>query len=140
MYRHILLSFLSFHLFTFYQEIKSTDIVGKWTLTRHTITIKGKAIDKTPDKISTYIFLLNGTYKLTDKVDNEIVESKGKWKLINKGGMVRLYNNVDIPDDPKVEIADHDLGIQFRNGKYYLIWSEWDVVDAPHKDYYEKSK
>lgn len=114
--------------------------MGTWTLTKHTITIKGKSVDKTFDKTSTYIFLPNGTYSLTDKVGNQIVESKGKWKIINKGGVVRLYNNVDIPNDPKVDIADHDLGIQFRNGQYYLIWSEWDVLDAPHKDYYEKSK
>ncbi len=122
------------------QKIKLSDLPGKWVFNKYTETIKGKTVERMQvDRSETYVFSANGTYKTTSKSGQEVFGAKGKWKVTDGGLKVRLYNNVDVPDDPNVEISDHDLIVQFLNGKFYLTYTSGDVLNGPRTDYYKKS-
>ena len=119
----------------------SSMVSGKWKLSKHTITKKG-IIHVTVDnnRTTTYEFMKNGTYRLVDKTGKIQVLTKGKWKVTQSGTKVHLYTNEDVPNDPKVEIADHDLNIILLKGQYYLTYSWGDSQYAPETDYYKKTK
>src|SRR5688500_8331996 len=90
------------------QNIKISDLPGKWVFNKYTETIKGNPVERMQvDRTESYFFSANGTYQTTSKSGKEVFGSKGKWKVWDGGLKVRLYNNVDVPDDPNVEISDH---------------------------------
>ena len=123
------------------QNIKTSDLPGKWIFNKYTETINSKPVERMQvDRTDTYIFSANGTYQNSSKSGKEVFVSKGKWKVTDGGLKVRLYNNVDVPDDPNTEIADHDLIVQYLNGKFYLTYTSGDVLNGPRTDYYKKSK
>ena len=93
-----------------------TKILGKWTIIKHTLPEKDKAVDKfksTETKII-YEFKKDGTYVLTSdwlfqgKWDK--VVTVGKWKLSADSKQINLYDNKFLPPhDKDGTCADHPL-------------------------------
>ncbi len=128
---------------TFSQQINidSSIITGNWSLSKHTITKKGLTVEE-PDKnrSSTYDFYKTGKYRLIDQEGNSQFITMGKWKVIDEGKKVHLFNNTDIPDDPQILIGDHDLNIVFVKGVMHLTHSFGDSLFSPETYYYTKKK
>lgn len=114
-------------------------VYGKWTLAKHTATKNGTTYsERILNRVSVYEFFKDGTYKLLDRYKTDQYQTKGKWKVIEGGKKVHLYNNVDIPDKPDIEIADHDLNVTKISGEYFLSYSSGDTPNPPETDYYKK--
>ena len=127
---------------TYGQIIDSTSskVVGKWLLVKHTLPEKGKEKNfLTANDIYTQEFNADGTYqaKWFDKKLGATV-NEGKWKLIDNGRKIHLYNISDVPDDPIILISDHDLSI-IKLTTTEFVTEEYLFTEAPiGRSYYEK--
>ncbi|MBL7922054.1 MAG: lipocalin family protein [Bacteroidia bacterium] len=136
-------TFFAFCYITHAFSQPSIAIQGKWKLTKHTITKKGKTLAHSDSsRVTTFDFLSNGNYSQTDSYTNPISTyvTKGKWKINEKHNKVHLYENTDSPDDPQIIIGDFDLKIIKLNGEYFLTYSYLDTEFPPDTDYYKKIK
>ncbi|HXD77522.1 MAG TPA: hypothetical protein VN616_06920 [Puia sp.] len=132
----------SFYLSANSQNIKASEVSGQWVLSKHTITLNGKLVNKMDAKrISMYVFLVNGTYRLTEEEKNssKTYITKGKWKVIANGKKIHLYNNIDAPHERGVEIADNDLIVEYLGGEYYLTYTYGDTIFPPNTDYWKRA-
>ncbi len=100
-----ILTILLFTILTSFQtKVDKSLLTGKWKLTSHFyLTGTKKQYCDTKVYSPEITLLSDGTYIMTLKGKKV---QKGKWK-INSGDILFLYNNQDIPDDPKVVIVDH---------------------------------
>jgi hypothetical protein len=120
--------------------LDSSMIAGNWILAKRTITKKGVNITDKLDKniFDKYEFFKNGTYRKTYKDSKSKYISRGRWKVIEEGTKIHLFDNVDEPNDPKIEIADHDLPVVWLSGQSYLTYTCQDCLFAPSTDFYRK--
>ena len=117
----------------------SSIIPGNWALTKHTITKKGMAVDRIDrNRISTYTFFRNGTYQLTDKYLKSQYKETGKWKIIESGKKLHLFDINKVPNYSKVFIANHNMNIIMLKKVYYLTFSWTNSQVAPETDYFKK--
>jgi len=121
-------------------NVHPSDISGKWKLSRYTITKNGVVVDDSlRGRSSSFLeFFSNGTYRSIERNNNSQFTTKGKWKIMGGAKKLHLSNNVDVPDDPKVEIADHDMDIVLINGTLYITYTCRDCSFSPATDYYKK--
>ena len=125
------------------QNIRSADVAGRWVLSKHLITVKGKPANKMdPKRISIYLFANDGTYRLSEKEsgDAKTYVTKGKWKITANGKKIHLYGNVDVPHESGAEIGDSDLTVEYLDGDYYLTYTYGDTLFPPNTDYWKKTK
>jgi hypothetical protein len=137
----ILFLLSSFCLSASGQNIKPSDVPGKWVLTRHLITVNGKRVNKMdPKRVSSYSFSNDGTYRLSEGElgNNKIYITKGKWKVTANGKKIQLYNNVDVPHESGVQTGDMDLLIEYLDGEYYLTYTYGDTTFPPNTDCWKK--
>lgn len=86
---------------------------------------------------SYFQFFSNGTYQEIEKDKTSQFITKGKWRIFQENKL-HLFNNVDVPDDPQVEIGDHDMEIKLISDQLYILYTYGDVKFGPETDYYKK--
>ncbi|MES2133667.1 MAG: hypothetical protein V4506_15060 [Bacteroidota bacterium] len=136
----IALLFLTTNFFGQPTDTVSTKIIGKWLLVRHTLVEKGVSTNKlTSNQTYTYQFNKDGTYNITykDKKYGANVTA-GKWKKIENGKKISLYENTDVPDDPMVLIGDHDLKIIKLSSTDFVTEEYLFSEDPIGTSYYKK--
>jgi hypothetical protein len=109
--------------------------VGRWTFYKLTVTKGELEVDSVTTEInSVFIFSEDGTYTETKVTPDKSKKTQsGKWKLIEGGKMVRLYNE----GGPG---SDLDLEITKFKGTRYLTYSWHDSPFAPETVFYKKEK
>jgi hypothetical protein len=95
----LLLPFLAF-----VHNIEKKDIVGSWELTKAAYLSEGKTID-CDLKYYTPVFTFREDGSFAASQNGKLYE-KGHWKLIAPD-TIFFYGAVDVPDNPRIFIADH---------------------------------
>jgi hypothetical protein len=116
------------------------DIVGEWTFAKLTVTKKGKTLDSLTSEIkSTFLFSADGTYTETNiNPDKSKTTDTGKWKLIEGGKKVHLFNIKTTA--PNSIISDHDWKIVKDKTTLFLTYTYGDSIFAPETMFYKKVK
>jgi hypothetical protein len=112
MIRNPILLALLVVLASFQAPVDKALLTGKWKLSSHFYTdVNSKKLKKQFCDLTNYspetTLLADGSYITTLK--GKAIQ-KGKWKL-SPGNVLFYYNNQDVPDDPKTNIADHGVAI-----------------------------
>ena len=118
----------------------ASKLKGKWLLVKHTLTEKGKTDDLlTSNEVYTYDFAANGTYEVsyTNKKNESTTVYKGKWKILNAGKKLRLYDNT-LPSDPGRLVADKNLPIIKLTSDEFVTKELLFGMDLLGTSYYKK--
>ena len=103
--------FLTVIFVSFQSPVDKALLTGTWKLSSHFYVEDTKKITKHYCDLTDYspeiTLMADGSYSVALK--GKTIQ-KGKWK-INSGNTLFYYNNQDVPDDPKVTIADHGVAI-----------------------------
>ena|ERR1700730_9747560 len=118
-----------------------SNLAGRWLLVKHTIPDKGKPVNELPaDQVYSFEFRNNGTYSVIydDRKNNAVTTLRGKWKIVNKGKTLKLYDNKSVPDDPLHMIADRSLPIFSLTSTQFVIKELLFGMDIPGTSYYKR--
>ncbi len=114
----------------------NTNIVGKWTMVKHTLLENGKTVGKlNGDAKIIYEFKVDGTYKLTSafkyKGKWDTVVTVGKWKVSAGNKNIELFNNKFLPPHDKDGTSgDHPLIIKKLTATDFITEEYW-FSEAP---------
>ncbi len=115
-------------------------LVGKWLLVKHLITDGGKTTNEiTANENYSYNFSANGTYTVTyiNKKNESSTTYTGRWKLINAGKTLSLYNN-SLPSDAKQLVADRKLPVVKLTATSFVTKELLFAMDMKGTSYYTK--
>jgi len=113
------------------------DIVGQWAFSKLRYTKNSKSFDSLALAVKpAFTFSSDGTFIETNITNNSKLTNSGKWKLIDGGKKVHLYNiKTDVPNSI---ISDHDWIIIENKKNRYLTYTYGDSVLAPETLFYKK--
>ncbi len=121
-----------------------TNIVGKWTMVKHTLLENDKTVDKlNADGKIVYEFNADGTYKLTSSFKYQgkwdTVVTVGKWKISSDKKSIELFNNKFLPPhDKDGTCADHPLIIKKLTATDFVTEEYWYSEAAAGTSTYKK--
>ena len=118
----------------------STKLAGKWLLTKHLLTEKGKASDLlSSNEIYSFDFMVDNTYSVsyTNKKNESTTVYKGKWKIVNGGKKLKLYDNI-LPAEPGRLVADRLLPIISLSKTEFVTKELLFGMDLVGTSYYKK--
>ena len=118
-----------------------TNLAGKWLLVKHTLTEKGKVDDLlTPNEIYTFDFAPGGSYAVsyTNKKNESTTVYRGKWKFVNNGKQLNLYDNNTVPVDPKTLVGNKQLPVIRLTSKEFVTKELLFGMDLLGTSYYKK--
>ena len=144
--RHFHIIILLFFYTTLFGQTSDSknNIVGKWTMVKHTLLEKGKTVDKlNGDAKIIYEFKADGTYKLTSsfkyKGKWDTVVTIGKWKISTDKKNIELFNNKFLPPhDKDGTCADHPLVIKKLTAMDFVTEEYWFSEDPVGTSSYKK--
>ena len=123
-----------------------TNILGKWTISKHTLPEKGKVVNKfkAAETKITYEFRADGTYTNTSiwlfQGKWDTVVTVGKWKISPDKKNILTYDSKFLPPHNKDgQEADHPQKI-IKLTKMEFVTEESLYSETPGTSYYTKQK